>query len=55
LGVLSFHQMELTTTLKLGDAAPNFCLGAANSDDIVCLNNALRQGPVIVEFLRGTW
>jgi hypothetical protein len=55
LGVLWFHQMELTSTLKVGDPAPNFCLGAANSDDVVCLNNSLRKGPVIVEFLRGTW
>jgi hypothetical protein len=47
--------MQLTTTLKPGDLAPNFCLGAANSDDVVCLDAALRKGPAIVEFLRGTW
>lgn len=47
--------MDLTTTLRVGDFAPNFCLGAANSDDVVCLNQVLRSGPAIVEFLRGTW
>lgn len=47
--------MELTSTLKAGDLAPNFCLTAANGDDVVCLNAALRHGPAIVEFLRGTW
>jgi len=47
--------MELTRTLKVGDPAPNFCLGAANSDDVLCLDATLRKGPAIVEFLRGTW
>ena len=47
--------MATTTTLKAGDVAPNFCLGATNSDEIICLNDVLRKGPAIVEFLRGTW
>ena len=47
--------MELTTTLRVGDLAPQFTLAAANSDDIVSLNRLLRTGPVLVEFLRGTW
>lgn len=47
--------MRDSTTLKAGDVAPSFCLGAANSDDLVCLNDVLRRGPAIVEFLRGTW
>lgn len=47
--------MELTATLKAGDTAPNFCLAAANSDDVICLNQLLQKGPAIVEFLRGTW
>ena len=44
-----------SATLKLGDAAPGFSLAAANSDDVVSLNEVLRKGPAIVEFLRGTW
>ena len=44
-----------SATLKIGDAAPEFTLAAANSDDPVSLNEVLRQGPAIVEFLRGTW
>jgi hypothetical protein len=55
MGVLQCRLMETTTTLKAGDVAPNFCLGAANSDEIICLNNVLRHGPAIIEFLRGTW
>jgi peroxiredoxin len=41
--------------LKLGDVAPQFALGAANSDEIISLNRVLRDGPAILEFLRGTW
>ena len=47
--------MELNTALKVGDVAPDFALAAANSDDLVSLNDSLRKGPAIVEFLRGTW
>lgn len=47
--------MESTATLKLGDRAPSFELGAANNTEIVSLDAVLRKGPAIVEFLRGTW
>jgi peroxiredoxin len=44
-----------TETLNLGDVAPAFTLSAANRPDAVTLENLLKQGPAIVEFLRGTW
>ena len=47
--------MDPIGTLKLGDVAPEFSLTAANGDGLVSLNDVLRKGPAIVEFLRGTW
>ncbi len=44
-----------SATLKVGDVAPQFELGAANSDGVVSLDRVLRDGPTILEFLRGTW
>ena len=44
-----------TETLKVGDRAPEFELSAANRDGSVSLKQLLQRGPVIVEFLRGTW
>jgi peroxiredoxin len=44
-----------TETLKIGDRAPEFLLPAANREGIVSLSGSLTRGPVIVEFLRGTW
>src|SRR4051812_29156414 len=55
LGVLQSRLMEAISTLKVGDAAPEFSLAAANGDQVVSLNAVLRSGPTIVEFLRGTW
>ncbi len=46
---------EQTATLKVGDRAPGFDLAAANRGERFTLQEALRRGPVIVEFLRGTW
>jgi peroxiredoxin len=42
-------------TLKVGDPAPKFTLGAANRQESTDLQTLLPHGPVIVEFLRGTW
>jgi hypothetical protein len=40
--------------LKLGDAAPRFTL--FNQDDIqVSSTDLLRQGPLVVSFIRGHW
>jgi hypothetical protein len=44
-----------TETLNLGDIAPAFKLAAANRQESVGLGSLLADGPVIVEFLRGTW
>ena len=44
-----------TTTLTLGDTVPGFTLAAANREGTFTLAELLRHGPVILEFLRGTW
>lgn len=46
---------EQTSTLKIGDRAPQFELSAANRTGRFRLDEALQRGPVILEFLRGTW
>ena len=46
---------EETSTLKVGDRAPGFELAAANRAERFSLESALKHGPVILEFLRGTW
>lgn len=47
--------LDHTETLKLGDRAPEFRLGAANRDGISSLSGPLARAVVILEFLRGTW
>ncbi len=47
--------LEQTATLKLGDRAPGFELGAANRAERFTLQSALQRGPLILDFLRGTW
>jgi len=42
-------------TLKIGDRAPEFTLAAANRSETYSLFQVLVRGPVILEFLRGTW
>jgi len=44
-----------TETLGIGSKAPEFSLQAANRDGNFVLSELLTRGPVIVEFLRGTW
>lgn len=44
-----------SNTLKIGDIAPAFRLRAANFDREFSLPELLSRGPLIVEFLRGTW
>ena len=48
-------EQQTTETLKLGDAAPDFSLTAANRAGNFNLREILGHGPAIVEFLRGTW
>ena len=45
-----------TETLEVGSRAPEFALPSANSEGkLFALSIMLGNGPVIVEFLRGTW
>jgi peroxiredoxin len=45
-----------TETLEVGSRAPEFALPSANrKDGTFALSTMWGQGPVIVEFLRGTW
>ncbi len=47
--------MVESSTLKVGDRAPDFTLSAANREGTFSLSQLLRRGAVILEFLRGTW
>jgi len=44
-----------SSILRVGDAAPDFTLLAANLPQAVSLKELLKSAPMIVEFLRGTW
>ncbi len=44
-----------TDTLEIGSTAPDFSLPAANRDNEFTLVGFLEHGPLILEFLRGTW
>jgi peroxiredoxin Q/BCP len=46
---------NVSSTLKVGDAAPLFTLQAANAEGPIALEDLVKRGPVFVEFLRGTW
>jgi peroxiredoxin len=52
---------DRTESLRVGDRAPEFSLATANSvgalkvGDRISLSQLTAPGPVIVEFLRGTW
>src|SRR5207237_10553102 len=47
--------LSQTETLKVGDRAPDFALFAANREGSVSLKQLLERGPLILDFLRGTW
>jgi len=44
-----------TQTLVVGSAAPAFTLPAGNGEGAFPLPNFPSRGPLIIEFLRGTW
>ncbi|MFZ3341610.1 MAG: hypothetical protein WA609_03985 [Terriglobales bacterium] len=46
---------DRTETLEIGSKAPDFSLAAANREGRFSLEGFLAQGPLILEFLRGTW
>ena len=52
---VEFEMKDRTDTLEIGIAGPDFSLSAANHDGIFNLGGFLGQGPLILEFLRGTW
>jgi peroxiredoxin len=45
---------ELTSTLQVGDIAPDF-LGIDQTEDLVNLSESLLKGPVVLIFFRGSW
>jgi hypothetical protein len=58
----SFHllysqlaMLDYTETLRVGTHAPEFSLEAANREGVQTLSEFLKRGPLILEFLRGTW
>jgi peroxiredoxin len=52
---LHMHIKDRTDTLEIGSHAPDFSLSAANREGMFSLGSFLAQGPLILEFLRGTW
>jgi peroxiredoxin len=44
-----------TETLAVGSQAPSFTLTAANREGQFLLQDLIARGPLILEFLRGTW
>ena len=49
------RMQDSTETLRVGPRAPEFSLTAANREGNFSLSELLRQGPLVLEFLRGTW
>jgi len=47
--------LDYTETLRVGAHAPEFSLEAANREGVQTLSEFLKRGPLILEFLRGTW
>ena len=52
---VELNMKDRTETLEIGSSAPDFSLAAANRDGVFTLGGFLKHGPVILEFLRGTW
>ncbi|HLW87453.1 MAG TPA: hypothetical protein VKR57_03105 [Terriglobales bacterium] len=51
-----FEMQNRTETLEIGSQAPSFALHSANwESSVFTLSTMLERGPVLVEFLRGTW
>ncbi len=44
-----------TETVEIGSKAPAFNLEAANREGHFLLDDLIARGPLILEFLRGTW
>ncbi len=52
---VELNMKDRTETLEIGSNAPDFSLAAANREGVFTLGGFLEHGPVILEFLRGTW
>jgi peroxiredoxin len=48
------RQAALSSVLKAGDPMPDFVLPDANGE-LVCSDDLLRKGPLVVVFFRGEW
>ena len=46
---------NITETLGIGSRAPEFRLGDANGPRMISLSETAARGPLVLEFLRGTW
>ncbi len=44
-----------SATVTVGQRVPEFTLAPANGAEPISLSALLQHGPVIIEFLRGTW
>ncbi len=47
--------MAKDSAVRVGARVLDFTLAAANRPGTFTLSKLVKQGPVIVEFLRGTW
>lgn len=52
---LNMQNKDRTETLGVGSSVPDFSLPAANREGRFSLGGFLERGPLILEFLRGTW
>jgi hypothetical protein len=52
---VDFNMQNRTETLGIGSRAPDFSVMAANRKETFSLSSLRERGPVILEFLRGTW
>jgi peroxiredoxin len=52
---VELNMKNRTETLEIGSGAPDFSLAAANREGTFTLGGLLAEGPLILEFLRGTW
>jgi peroxiredoxin len=44
-----------SSTLHIGDTAPDFSLFSLNRQRAITLKSLIKRGPAVVEFIRGTW
>jgi hypothetical protein len=52
---VDFEMQNRTETMGIGSRAPDFSLMAANREENFSLSGLRERGPVVLEFLRGTW